>query len=259
MDAYLRKQEMDRNTEEITQQQGVEFGNARLKETLAQAEQRRAEPALRQAAIDRQIANDELLAADREDRLEETRRMNSARIAQFEEATKNRQAQLKLARERLEQRAKQHQETLAERIRANKARESKPTRDIAGEKESDRLRAALEASKQAEALYSKGHDYWEQAKQKRAEADRLSASPTSRIQNKERIRALTDEAESLEKQTREVQKEGDMKAAESQAKGTANPSGGGGKLDEQTIRNAAIERGLDPEEAVRRARARRQL
>lgn len=274
MQAFQRRQELDRNAGELSTEQQLQLGSARIDETTAQAEQRRLEPYLRAQQLEQQQRNAELMEQGRNDRATAA---NKTRVQTAAEANKLRQAQLE-----------ETQKRTAETVRHNKVVEGKPSgsnekivngaiyrKDAEGVyrlapgsppplpsgtevriTENTAERAAK--GKQAAALYQKGSDYWDQAKAKRAEADRLSKGDDgqpSRIratQNEDAIKRLIREAEGLENKTREVQIQGDKLAAESEATGDTQPASIGKAFD--LGRWKRDHPGADPSSVIQRAK-----
>jgi hypothetical protein len=243
--AFTRRTELDRNAGELSTEQKLQLQNAQIGETVAQAEQRRMEPYLRAEELRAQNDRFEATEAGRMARAEAS---NKTRVQTAAEANKARQA------------------TLAETMRHNRAVEGRPTGtnertvngaiyakdkdgvwrlapgspapqpSVAQRRSTEKADDRTEKGRQAQSLYQKGSDYWDQAQQKREEARRLGAGPDgnpSRLaatRNEEAIRRLNREAEQLESKTREVQIRGDMLAAEAES-GPASSGGGGRTLE----------------------------
>lgn len=229
MQALARKQEVDRLTGEVGQEQQIALRNAQIGTEMAQGEYAAARPSIELSRIYQQQQEAE----------------ERARIQREEEAGRNRRGAATIT---------ESAATRAERERHNRAMEGKPTgsnernlngaiyrkdengiwqlapgspapRDIPSEKAGEKATERSTKSRQAAALYSKGADYWQQAQSKRREADQLGSSPTLRITNKERIDQLNREAAALEKETRDVQQKGDLLAAEGESGPAASSSG----------------------------------
>lgn len=259
--ALTRQQEIDRVGGQAEQQAGLDLAAARIGGVEAQAEYDRVRPLIEAARIQQQQDTSNA-------RIGATREATAARSAAAAEANRARIA------------------ANAERERHNRAVEGKPTgtnertvngaiyrkdnegvwriapgspapaprRDIPGEKATDRQREATEKGRQAEALYRKGSEYWDQAKAKRAEAAQLGSSVVGRTTNKDTITRLTREAEGLEAKTREVQLKGDLLAAESE--GVEKGGGPGGRTLEGAVEAFKRSQKRDPTpEELERMRA----
>lgn len=241
MQAFQRRLELDRSTGDLATEQKLQLGNAQIGETLAQAEQRRLEPFLKAEELRRQ---DERARATEEGRNRRNETTNRTRAQTAAEANRLRQAQL--------EETERHNRAVEARPPSNTDRtvnnaiyrrdadgvyrlapgSPAPSPTAADDRRTERSADREAKGKQAAALYQKGAEYWDTAKAKRAEADRLGRGADgqpSRIAaraNEAAIKALTNEAESLERQTREVQLRGDLLAAEAES-GPAQPAAGG--------------------------------
>jgi hypothetical protein len=244
--------ELDRN---LATTQQAELGNARINETNAQAEQRRLEPVLRAAQIQRQIDEDKAQETDRATRSKQADEANKVRIRGIEERERHNRV--------METKTKE---------RADQYRVDSTTGDIiAIDPDTNNTTVIRKGSKQhgaaaqAKAIWdAAGKQYdtdakpkWAEADRLREEAERLSADRVSAKQNEGRIKDLTRQADRLDKEAegiankvRTMQVEGDKLAASAAA-------AGGGDDTEDRLRAAATAKGLDPDEAVRRYRARK--
>lgn len=278
LQAFQRRAELDQNAGELNTEQQLQLGSARIDETAAQAEQRRLEPYLRAQQLEQQQRNAEMAEEGRNQR---NTASNKTRLEAAADANKLRQAQLEETQKRTE-----------ETVRHNKVVESKPTstnervvngaiyrKDDSGVwrrapgspaplpsgtevRISENTADRTAKGRQAAALYDKGKDYWDQAQQKRTEADRLGKGDDgnpSRIratQNEVAIKRLLREAEGLENKTRDVQIQGDKLAAESES-GPANKASTGGRTIEGAVDAFRKKVGREPttEEIARMKRA----
>lgn len=251
MQAFTRQQELDAQENSIKGMQEVEFNQARIAETQAQAQQRAAQPQM-EVYTDPQSGEQYTLKSGEAARLAQRDRERAAKAAEEKDryvdyvppdappGTKARRIKESEAA-RLDEDYTQHQRrppaAKPDRVINNQiwrpdadgiyhlapgSPPPKTQRDIAAEKEGERSTERAAKGKQAAALFQKGHDYWKQAKAKRAEA---AALPRSTPQRDDRITQLLREAIGLENKTREVQIKGDLLAAEAEAGPTASRSG----------------------------------
>lgn len=254
-DQFTRHLDTEENARAVGQEAGIDLTTGRIADLMAQADYNQARPGIELTRIMQQQQE----AADR--------------IAAQDRATAQRGSAATLADERGREANRLRGE--ANEIRRNQPGRAKPTRTIDGvlweqsdggdwvrarggptqtassrQEGKDRERDA-DASREAQALYNKASDYWQQAQDKRAEAARLGGSVTTRAANKDAIDRLIREAEGLETKTRTLQVDGDKLDAKSK---TAGSSQAGGGVTEQQVRDAARQKGLDPNTAVQRAR-----
>jgi hypothetical protein len=271
MQAFTRRQELDRVTGDAATEQSLQLRNAQIGETMAQAEQRRLEPFLKAEELRAQNERFEATERGRNQRADAT---NKTRVQTAAESNELRKKEFE------------------ERQRHNLATENKPTsntrtvantifeRDDDGvwrvapgapppftpadmrtaEREGERSTERDEKGRQAKALFEKGAQYWDQAKQKREEARQLGLGPDgnpSRIratQNDDSIKRLMREAEKLEEKTRDVQVQGDLLAAQSESGPAAQPSKSGGGKAFDLGRWKRDHPGADPSAVIERAR-----
>lgn len=248
--AFNRKLELDRNTGELGQQIGVERGVAGVEDLLAQAEYQRARPGIETARIDQQRQADQ-------GRIDATNRSTAQRHIAASAADADRDVEREYRHKRgLEgldvQREGIGQRRTAAEESANIRREANDIRREGNEiRRGETARKTDVKSRQATSLYQKAEQHWNDAQAKRAEITKLSASPSSRVANKDTIARLEREAEGLENKTRSLQVEGDKLAAEGGAE-DSGPSGGTFDLR----RWKADHPGVDPSEVIRKARDR---
>jgi hypothetical protein len=257
--ALSRAQLVDELDRKVAGQQQQELGLARINETNAQADQHRLEPVLRAAGIQRQIDEDKAQQEDRVSRSKQAAESNRLRSeAQRERERHNREMEKKTT------------------DRANQYRTDSETGDIiAIDPNTNETKVIRRGGKQhgavarAQAIWkAAGDQYNNDAKPKfdeadrlREEADRLGANYADARRNEARIKELNRQADKLDREAegiatkvRAMQVEGDKLAAGAAATGSSDESTDD---TEAALRARATEKGLDPDEAVRRYRARK--
>lgn len=242
MQAFMRRQELDRNAGELATEEQLRLREAQIGETMAQTEQRRLEPYLKAEELRAQNARFEATergrntraAASNQTRMDAASKSNELRAKALEETQRHNKA--------IENRPPSNTRTVANtiferdadgvwRVAPGAPPPFTPADAARAEREGVRSEDRTEKGRQAEALFRKGSEYWDQAKAKREEARRLGLGPDgnpSRIAartNEDTITRLTREAEKLEEKTRDVQVKGDMLAAESESGPKASNGG----------------------------------
>lgn len=272
--AMTRQQETDRLTGQIEQEQGIAARNAAI---YAQ----QAQPELRALQIQRQIDEDAARQADRKARGEDRDADRALREKEANTRSEQAAAANKLRQQQLEETRRHNRET--ERKPGSKYRTVantifevdddgvwrvapgapppfSPSEAARTEREGVRADERREKGRQAEALYRKGAEYWDQAKAKREEARQLGLgadgqpSRVAGTRNKESIDRLLREAESLEGKTRDVQKEGDLKAAEAESGPDTQPASSGTGKAFDLRRWKKDHPGQDPSGVIKRAK-----
>lgn len=242
LQAFQRRQELDRNAGELGLEQKLQLQNAQIGETDAQAEQRRMQPLIEAEKLRRQEEQAVMLEEGRNRRTEAT---NKTRVQTATEANKARQAALEETRRHnreTERKPGSKYRTVANtifevdddgvwRVAPGAPPPFSPSDAARAERQEVRSTERDEKARQAEALFKKGSEYWDQAKAKREEARKLGLGPDgnpSRVastRNEDAINRLLREAANLEGQTRDVQIRGDILAAESESQPAAGSSG----------------------------------
>lgn len=239
--AFTRRQEMDRNAADMSAEQALQLKNAQIGETEAQAEQRRIQPLLEAEKIRREEERTGMLEEGRNKRAELGARTRSQTAAEAN----------KLRRESLEERQRHNKAiegktaateeiTVAGRkfkvspSTAARILESRTT--AANKPDKERVESQLEVDLETEAAndhLSKRREAEESASELRAERDKLSSSAVTAKRNEARIKELDRQIAQAEKEATYRQSEADnafMRARKAKAKvdsqSTAKPTGG---------------------------------
>lgn len=242
LQAFNRRAELDRNAGELSTEQKLQLQNAQMAETAAQAEQRRLEPYLKAEELRAQNERFEATERGRNERAAQSNRTRAQAAAEANRLRAEALEETKRHNRETERKPGSKYRTVANtifevdddgiwRVAPGAPPPFSPTDAARAEREGVRSTERMEKGRQAEALFRKGSEYWDQAKAKRAEADRLRLKPDGTPRQfisdtvDAQIRTLIREAESLEAKTREVQIRGDLLAAEAES-GSAASTGG---------------------------------
>lgn len=282
MQAFTRQQELDKLQGEIGTEQKMEMGNAQISETLAQASQRRADaemvdytdpesgetyqvPAKQISRVKQQYAANKAL---RDSRAADDKRADAA-FDETKRANKEREVDRDKDREQRAQMLKD--KILEERSKAgdkpNPAREAQLEAEFEGGNEQQNLQARKDADESTSALRAQREKLTHKSVHNSdgtwgwAPDARMAEQNASQIANIDRQISFGEtEARDRQHDANAARVRKDKAMAKAQSAGTT-AQGGTGKnnLTEQQVRDAATKANLDPDEAVRRARAKGRL
>lgn len=241
--AFTRRQELDRSTGDLSTEQKLQLQNAQIGETMAQAEQRRLEPLLRAEELRNQNERFEATERGRNDRAALSNRTrvataetsNKLRAAGLEETMRHNRAvearpgtateEITVGGRTFRVSANTAARILEDRTtgRANKQSEARLESDLETEAANDHLAKRQAAEENASRL--------------RAERDTLAKGAGART-NEPRIKELDRQIAQEEVEARYRQKEADesfARARKAQARSAASPSNSG---ESRTIEGA---------------------
>lgn len=257
---FRRHQDITRARGEAGAEQEIALGQARIAETQAEAAQRAAQPELEALRIERQIERDRTLAADRTTRTQQAEEANRIRRETLEERITARKSKAATATEEITVAGRKFKVTPSTAARILEARTKKP---------SERTEAQVEAELEHEAgmdHLTKRRQADEQASALRRKRAEVVASRATTARGKKEFEASKkQQIEEIDRQITEAERESAYRQKEAddsfsrrnKAKAKAGATAPtGGTVREETIRERALEKGLDPDVAVQRARAR---
>jgi hypothetical protein len=231
MQAFTRKQEMDRVTGDVVTEQTIQARNAAIAADIAQ-------PELRALQIQRQIDQDRMANEDRDADRAIRDRTATTRATQAEEA--NRQRKARLEETMRHNKAMEGKTAATEEITvagrkfkvspstAARILESRTT--AANKPDKERVESQIEVDLETEAAedhLTKRKAADDQASQLRAERDKLTAG-VGLVRNKAKIAEVDRQIAQAEKEATYRQKEADdafARARKAQSKASAKPSG----------------------------------
>lgn len=235
MQAFTRRQELDRNAADMAGEQALQLRHAQIGETVAQAEQRRVQPILELEKLRRAEEQADELEAGRNRRADQANRTRSQTAAET-----NRMRQERLAEQTRHNKAVEGKTAATEEITvagrkfkvspstAARILESRST--AANKPDKERVESQLEADLETEAAndhLTKRREAEESASALRKERDDLSASPVAARRSEARIKELDRQIAQAEQEARYRQTEADnsfARARKAKAKGGAGSS-----------------------------------
>lgn len=238
MQAFLRRQEMDRNAADMAGEQALQLRHAQIGETVAQAEQRRIQPALEMEKLRRQEEQADELEAGRNRRADQANRTRSQTAAET-----NRMREERLKEQTRHNKAVEGKTAATEEITvagrkfkvspATAARILESRSTAANKPDKERTESALEADLETEAAndhLAKRQDAEKTASTLRAERDQLTSSPIAARRSEARIKELDRQIAQAEQEARYRQTEADnsfARARKAKAKAGSQSAGAG--------------------------------